>query len=130
MGGGVSKIVGMSLRPLTSSLHACWCPIVACTFRPYANTGDAASRGTATGASATHSSTSSYIFIIPLKTCTTTNSYLPLLTTTYYLLLLITTTTYYYYLLLLLLTTTYYYLLLLPLLLPLLLLLGVLSDSL
>jgi hypothetical protein len=80
---------------------------VACTFRPYVNTGDAASRGTATGASATHSSTSSYIFIIPLKTCTTTYSYLPLLTTTYYLLLLITTTTYYYYLLLL--TTTYYY---------------------
>ena len=31
MGGRASEIVRMSLRPLTSLLHTCWCPIVACT---------------------------------------------------------------------------------------------------
>ncbi len=36
------------------------------------------------GACAIHSYSSSYIFMIPLKTCTTNYSYLPLLTTTYY----------------------------------------------
>ena len=57
------------------------------------------------GACAIHSNTSSYIFIMPLKTCTTTYSYLPLHTTTTYYYLLLLTTTYYY----LLLTITDYY---------------------
>ncbi len=51
---------------------------------PYVNSCDAASRGTATGESATHSSKFSYISTRPLKIRTTTYSYLPLITTYYH----------------------------------------------
>ncbi len=67
---------------------------VACTFGPYVNTGDAASRGMATGESTTYFSTFSYISMRYLKICNTTTQLatnftsLQLHTTIYYSLLL------------------------------------------